>query len=169
MKKNFEHLLIHIILMIATAITLFPLIYVIMSSFKTNAEILTNPAAILPQHPTLQNYIAAWNSEVFDVKRMFFNSTYYTFFVVICTLITSSMGGYVFAVGRFRGKNFWMAAFSMTMFFSMGSVTIYPLLKILNVLHIPKSLPGLMLIKIFGVNIVNIYLVRSYVYSLPKK
>ena len=52
-------------------------------------------------------------------------------------------------------------------FFSMGSVTVYPLLKILNFLHVPKSLPGLMIVRMLGVNIINIYLVRSYVYSLP--
>ncbi|MDD6710531.1 MAG: carbohydrate ABC transporter permease [Sharpea porci] len=161
-------LLIHIVLIIAAIITLFPLVYVIMASFKTNAEILTNPSAIFPAHPTFNNYIEAWNSDVFDVKRMFFNSMYYTIAVVASTLLTSSMGGYVFAIGEFRGKKFWLFAFSITMFFSMGSVTIYPMLKILNVLHVPKSLPGLMLIRIFSVSIVNIYLVRSYIYSLPK-
>ncbi len=36
------------------------------------------------------------------------------------------------------------------MFFSMGSITIYPLLKILNFIHVPKSLPGLMITKVFG-------------------
>lgn len=162
------HLLIHTVLIIAAIITLFPLVYVIMASFKTNAEILTNPSAIFPAHPTFNNYIEAWNSDVFDVKRMFFNSLYYTIVVVASTLLTSAMGGYVFAVGEFRGKKFWFFAFSITMFFSMGSVTIYPLLKILNVLHVPKSLPGLMLIRVFSVSIVNVYLVRSYVYSLPK-
>ena len=55
------------------------------------------------------------------------------------------------------------------MFFSMGSVTIYPLLQTLNFLHIPKSLHGLLFIKVFSVNIINIYLVRSYVVSLPKE
>ena len=161
-------LLIHIVLIIAAIITLFPLVYVIMASFKTNAEILTNPSAIFPAHPTFNNYIEALNSDVFDVKRMFFNSLYYTIAVVASTLVTSAMGGYVFAVGEFRGKKFWLFAFSITMFFSMGSLTIYPMLKILNVLHVPKSLPGLMLIRIFSVSIINIYLVRSYVYSLPK-
>ena len=167
MKLKKKHTMTYIVLTIVALVTLFPLVYVISSSFKTNAEILTNPAAIFPKNPTFQNYIDAWNSDVFDMKRMMFNSTYYTVCIVASTIIITAMSGYVFAVGEFRGKKFWLAAFSITMFFSMGSLTIYPLLKILNFIHVPKSLPGLMLVKIFAVNIVNIYLVRGFVYSLP--
>ena len=165
--KRLADILTHLVLTAVLLVTVFPLIYTIFASFKTNAEIMANPAAIFPTHPTFQNYIDALHSETFDVKRMTFNSTYYTIVVVAFTILSSALGGYVFARGEFRGKSFWLAAFSLLMFFSMGSVTIYPTLKILNFLHVPKSLPGLMLTKIFGVSIVNIYLVRSYVYSLP--
>ena len=165
--KRLADILTHLVLTAVLLVTVFPLIYTIFASFKTNAEIMANPAAIFPTHPTFQNYIDALHSETFDVKRMTFNSTYYTIVVVAFTILSSALGGYVFARGEFRGKSFWLAAFSLLMFFSMGSVTIYPTLKILNFLHVPKSLPGLMLPKIFGVSIVNIYLVRSYVYSLP--
>lgn len=166
-KKS--NLAVHLALILFTLMTLFPLIYVIMASFKTNTEILTNPSAIFPKEPTFANYSDVWHSDVFDIKRMLFNSTYYTVFIVVCTLLTSAMSGYVFAVGEFRGKKFWLTAFSITLFFSMGSVTIYPLLKILNFIHIPKSLPGLMIIRIFNVSIINVYLVRGYVYSLPNQ
>lgn len=167
-QEKISNILTHMVLLAVLLITLFPLLYTVMASFKTNAEILSNPAAIFPAKPTFQNYIDAWNSDVLDIRRMLFNSTYYTVVIVFATLFSTSAGGYVFARGDFRGKNFWFAAFSLLMFFSMGSVTIYPTLKILNFLHVPKSLPGLMITKIFGVSIVNIYLVRSYVYSLPQ-
>ena len=39
----------HLFLTAVLLITLFPLIYTISSSFKTNAEILTNPAAIFSE------------------------------------------------------------------------------------------------------------------------
>lgn len=166
-SRKIPNLFAYIVLTAVLLVTLFPLIYTVSASFKTNSEILANPAAIFPESPTLQNYIDAWNSDVFDIRRMTFNSIYYTVAIVAATLVTSSMGGYVFARGQFRGKSFWLAAFSLLMFFSMGSVTVYPLLEILNFLHVPKSLPGLMIVRMFGVNIINIYLVRSYVYSLP--
>ena len=165
MKKR--NIPIYLVLSLFALITIFPLLFVISASFKTNAEILTNPAALLPKTPTIQNYVDVWNSDVLDIKRMLFNSTYYTLVIVACCIITTAMSGYVFAVGKFRGKNMWLALFGTTMFFQMGSLTIYPLLDILNALHVPKSLPGLMLVKIFSVSIINIYLVRGFVYSLP--
>ena len=166
-EERKANILSYIVLITVALVAVFPLFYTMMASFKTNVEILTNPAAIFPQHITLQNYVDAWNSDVLDIRRMLFNSTYYTVGIVFATLLTSALGGYVFARGEFRGKGFWLAAFSSLMFFSIGSVTIYPTLAILNFLHIPKSLPGLIIVKIFGVSIVNIYLVRSYILSLP--
>lgn len=163
-KRNFP---VYLVLGIFALVTLFPLLFVISASFKTNAEILTNPSALLPGSPTLQNYADVWRSDVLDIKRMLFNSTYYTLVIVASGIITTAMSGYVFAVGKFRGKGMWLALFSITMFFQMGSLTIYPLLDILNILHVPKSLPGLMMVKIFSVSIINIYLVRGFVYSLP--
>lgn len=158
----------YLILSIFLLIAVFPLFYTISASFKTNAEILSDPALLLPKKPTFQNYVQVWHSDVFDFKNMLKYSTYYTVVCVVITLLSSTMGGYVFARGEFRGKKFWFIAFTMLMFFSMGSVTIYPSLDILNILHIPKSLHGLLFIKIFSINTVNIYLVRSYVISLPK-
>ncbi len=170
MKKQdlTEKILRYLILTFFLVITVFPLLYTVCASFKTNAEILTNPGKIFPSKPTFDNFIKAWNSDVFDMKNMTAYSVYYTVVCVAATLFSSTVGGYVFARGEFRGKKIIFAAFSASMFFSMGSVTIYPMLKVLNFIHIPKSLHGLVFIKIFGINIMNIYLVRSYVYSLPK-
>lgn len=169
-KKNFiDASVIYVILTVCMLIFVFPLFYTISASFKTNSEILAHPEAVLPMKPTVDNYIQVWNSDVFNFKSMLSYSVYYTVVCVVVTLLSSCMGGYVFARGEFRGKAFWLAAFSMLMFFSMGSVAIYPTLKTLSFLHIPKSLHGLLFVKMFSVNIVNIYLVRSYVTSIPKE
>ena len=169
-KKNFiDASVIYVILTVCMLIFVFPLFYTISASFKTNSEILAHPEAVLPMKPTMDNYIQVWNSDVFNFKSMLSYSVYYTVVCVVVTLLSSCMGGYVFARGEFRGKAFWLAAFSMLMFFSMGSVAIYPTLKTLSFLHIPKSLHGLLFVKMFSVNIVNIYLVRSYVTSIPKE
>lgn len=168
-KKLMESTVRIAILTVFLLIIMFPLIYTISASFKTNSEILSRPDAILPLNPTFNNYIEAWNSDVFDIKNMTINSLVYTVVCVMATLLNSTMGGYVFSRGRFRGKKIVFSAFSLLMFFSMGSVTIYPMFEILNLIHIPKSLYGLMFIKIFAVSIINIYLVRGYVDSLPKE
>ena len=55
------------------------------------------------------------------------------------------------------------------MFINMGSITVYPLFDILNVIHLNRSLFGLILIKLLGIPIVNIVLVKSYITTLPKE
>lgn len=157
------------ILSIFLVIIVFPLLYTISASFKTNSEILSRPDAVFPINPTINNYIEAWNSDAIDIKSMTMNSLIYTIVCVAATLLNSTMGGYVYSRGKFRGKGIVFGAFSMLLFFHMGSVTIYPMFEILNFLDIPKSLYGLMIIKVLSVSIINIYLVRGYVNSLPKE
>lgn len=161
--------IIYLILTVVLIIVIMPLIYTVASSFKTNSEIIADPGRIFPAQPTLENYKKAWTSDVFDINNMLFNSLYYTIVCLAATVLISTMSGYVFARGEFRGKNFWFAALSTLMFFSMGSVTIYPMMDVLNIINIPKNLHGLVFIRIFSLHITNIYLVRSYVNSLPKE
>lgn len=159
----------YIVIAALLVIIMFPLLYTILASFKTNSEILAHPEYILPKDPTFENYITAWTSKDFNIKRMSWNSTYYTVICVMVTLISSSMGGYVFARGKFWGKKVVFALFSATMFINLGTITVYPLFDILTAIGLNKSLWGLILVKIFGISMTNIYLVRSFVRTIPRE
>lgn len=157
----------YIILSIVLLITLVPLLYTLFASFKSNMEMLTNPASMLPKKPTMENYIKVWQSEDFDFFRMYMNSIMYTIVSVFTAMFVSSMAGYAFAVGRFRYKTAIFTAFSALLFIKLGSVSIYATFDVLNLLHIKRSLYSLMLVHLFSVPVVNIYLVRAFVTSLP--
>lgn len=159
----------YIILILVAFITLVPIIYCIMSSFKTNIEIMAHPENLIPKEFTLDNYKEILNSDSFNVLRMLWNSTYYTLFSVVVSLVTSAICGYVFARGNFAGKNAIFAIFASLMFINMGTITIYPKFQILSLVHLNRSLFGLMALKFFGIPIVNMYLVRGYILSIPKE
>jgi len=163
-----EKIVIYLVLCIVLMFTLFPLVYVIASSFKTNVEIMAHPERIFPEKWTFENYITAWNSDALDVGRMFFNSAWFTVASVLITLITSSVTGYVFARGHFVFKKTIFAVFSSLMFISLGSITIYPQFEVLSLINLNKSLVGLLVLTCFGIPVVNMYLVRGFVESLPK-
>ncbi len=169
MKKQtlVGNIITYVIVIIVAVVAMFPLIYTVASSFKTNAEILAFPERIFPQKPSFENYITAWNSEDFNIRQMFWNSTYYTVICVFVTLVTSTMAGYVFARGVFPGKKLVFSVFSATMFISLGTITVYPLFDILTAINLNKSLWGLILVKIFSISIVNIYLARSFIKTIP--
>lgn len=167
--KFLARALIYIVLIAVAVFVAFPLLSVIGSAFKSNMEILTMPEVLFPKKPTFENFILAWNSEVFNVPRMLFNSTWYTLSNVVIILMNSALCGYVFARGEFRGKTLIFAVFTSLMFISMGSITIYPSFEILSGLGLTGSLVGLLVMSCFGIPIVNMHLVRGFVNSLPKE
>ena len=167
-KSKAFNILIYIWLSVLALFILFPLVYTVASSFKTNSEILAHPEHIFPTKPTFDNYKMVWDSKNFSVKTMLCNSIIYTVSCVIITLFTSSLCGYVFERGHFPGKKALFAVFCSLMFIGMGSITMYPYFEILDFLHLERSLYSLILLKIFGIPITNIYLVKGFIKSIPK-
>ena len=167
--KKVLNVLFYAVMIAILIIVLFPIIYTFLASFKSNAEILVNPGKVFPEHFTFENYKIAWNAEDFDVKRLVWNSTYYTAICVCMSLLKSSMAGYVFARAEFPGKKIMFTAFSALLFIKLGSITVYPLFNILNKIHLNKSLFGLIVVKVFSIPVVYIYLVKSFVTALPKE
>ena len=168
-KKVLSDIYVYAFLIFVLILVMFPLVYIILSSFKTNSEMLAHPEHIFPHAPTFDNYIQAWNSPSFQIKTMLFNSIYFTVVSVAITIASSAVTGYVFARGHFRGRNFFFALFSMLMFVNLGSITMYPYFEILDLLNVDKSLPALLLIRVFGIPIVNVYLVKGFVSNIPKE
>ena len=167
--KLVPKIIIYMILTVFLVLIMFPIVYIILSSFKTNVEIMTEPAKLLPAKWSLENYVSAWTSEKLNVGRMFFNSTWFTVLTVIITLLTSSVCGYVFERGRFKLKKVIFAVFSSLMFISLGSITIYPQFEVLSLFNLSKSLMGLVILTCFGIPVVNMYLVKGFIAALPKE
>lgn len=165
--KKITKIFIYIFLIFVTLITLLPVIYAFFGSFKNNQELLTSGANLIPKKFVFNNYVQAWN--LADFKTYTWNSIYLTFFSVIGVVFTSSMGGYVFARGEFPGKKLLFVLFTGTMFISLGTITLYPKLEIARALHINKSLLGIIIMNVFAVGPTNLFLVRSFVESMPKE
>lgn len=166
-KKILFKTLLYIFLIGLSFITLLPVIYSFFASFKSNMELLTNGAKLLPKKFTFDNYIQAWN--IADFKTYTWNSVYMTFFIVIGVVFMSSMMGYVFSRGKFPGKGVIFAVFSSTMFISLGTITLFPTMQVAQFLHLNKSLWGVIVITVFGTNITNIFLVRNFINSVPNE
>lgn len=167
-RKRVADLFTYAFLVLVLAFVVIPLIYTIAGSFKSNMEIMTHPEKILPIEPTLDNYVQAMSNPRFNIPQLFWNSTWYTVLSMVITLTISTMTGYVFARAEFPGKKVVFAVFSSLMFISIGSITIYPVFEVLDLFGLSTSLWGLIVMKFFSVGIVNIYMVRSYIWTLPK-
>ncbi|RXZ81404.1 carbohydrate ABC transporter permease [Paenibacillaceae bacterium] len=144
-------------------LTLFPIVYTVLSSFKSNLEVMAS-ASLIPKSFSLQNYVDAWQIGRFDLYT--WNSIYMTFFIVIGTIVTATMGGYVFSRGRFRGKNVIFVVLVSSMFISAGTLYLYPQLIVAKLFGLNTSLWGVIIINILGFNITQLYISRRYVDSI---
>lgn len=166
-KRIISDILIYILLTVVAIIAIFPIVYVLASSFKTNSEIMVHPEYVFSRQPTFDNFVQAWNAEDFNVSRMLANSIFYTLANVAIVLMTSTLAGYTFARGKFKFKKQIFTAFVSLMFINVGSITIYPQFEVLNAVHLSKGLPALLVMKIFAIPIANIFLVKNYVAGIP--
>lgn len=159
----------YVILFALAFIIMFPIVYSIAASFKPMSEIFSKADKVLPIEATFDNYRTVFTSREIRLGRMAWNSTYYTVVNVIIMLFVSAANAYVFERGHFPLKKTIFAVFSSLMFINMGSITIYPLFDMLNLIHLNKSLWGLIVIKALGIPVVNIFLVKSYIHTLPRE
>lgn len=157
----------YLFLLIILFFVMFPLVYTVLGSFKTNTEILTEPWRIIPKKFSFENYVTAVNSPDFNVPVLLWNSTCYTLINVLMITVISSMGGYVFARGNFPYKKFWFACFSSLLFIKTGTLGVYATFKVLGVIHLTRSLWALLVVHLFSIPVVDLYLVKGYVESLP--
>lgn len=161
-------ILIYLFLLVVTVITLFPLVYIFLSSFKTNFEIMVGGQHILPQKGwQFNNYRRAW--ELANFSRYTYNSLYLAFFIVIGCLYTATTAGYVFSRGRtiFTKIIYYMVLASL--FVSIGTLSLYPQLSLARKIGLSGSLWGVILIRVFGMNVTQIFLSTSFIDQIPKE
>lgn len=82
------------------ALYLFPVYWMLISGFKSSAEIFADPPTFFPRNPTLESFKYIFVRE--NVLRYVWNSTFIAFFVTALTLIMGSMGAY--AMSRLRSR-----------------------------------------------------------------
>ena len=99
-KTKMINAVIFILLLILAVLTVYPVVYIILGSFKTNSELVSGGLNILPEKFVLDNYIQAWNMGNFS--RYTVNSLVLSFGVMFVSLAVSSMAGYVFSRREFR-------------------------------------------------------------------
>lgn len=156
----------YIFLAFCSMVSLFPIFYAVIGSFKSNMEFLTRAGQLIPESWHWENYQKAW--ETANFARYSLNSIFVTLCAIVGVVILMSMAGYVFARGDFPGKKLIMGMFLAAMFLATGAITIYPIFSLAKALHLNTSLWGLIVIYVFTVDVSAIYLVMGYIKGLPR-
>ncbi|UWP57897.1 carbohydrate ABC transporter permease [Ruminococcus gauvreauii] len=145
-------------------VALFPIVWVIMSSFKTNAEILSNGIS-LPKSVSFQGYKDAF--EISPILKYFGNSVIVASVATAANLLFVSMASYVFARFRFRFKN--------TLYSILSISLVVPTTALLNSVYLVISGMGLddtktgLILVYTALNLpMTMMIMRSTFSSIPK-
>lgn len=145
--------------------TVYPVVYAVLGSFKSNAE-LTLGGNLLPKEWHFENYAYAFSKLEFG--RYTWNSVLLAVLTVILSVVTASMGGYVLGRREFPGKKVISGVYLSSMFVSVGSVALYPLYKLLNRLGLTNHMLGLALL-LTGGQVANVFMISGFVRNVPKE
>lgn len=92
------------VLVLLALVFLLPLVWVLITSVKSEIEVRIHPTALLPEVFHWDNYLNAWNNTNFGVQ--FLNSLLMASGVCLGQILTSVLAGYAFSRMNFLGKNF---------------------------------------------------------------
>jgi pectin-derived oligosaccharide transport system permease protein len=101
-------LLTHLCLIAFGLFMLYPLLWMLASSFKPTEDIFSD-LGLWPDDFTLQNYPDGWRALTSTFGRYFFNSTVIALASIAGNLLACSLAAYAFARLEFRLKKFWFA------------------------------------------------------------
>lgn len=164
-KKITLNVLIHLFLISIAVTCLYPLLWMVSSSLKTQDTIFKD-ISLMPHQLHFSNYILAWQEGGFG--RYFLNSIFYTTAVVLGIVIIASMAAYAFSRFAFPGKNILFLIFMAAMMIPIpGSfVALYVLL---NKLHLRNTPLGYVLCMINVGLSTSIFLLKTFFDKLPKE
>jgi multiple sugar transport system permease protein len=139
-----------------------PGIWMVLSSFKTRAEITAVPLALLPETFRWENYARAIDQMKFT--RVFTNSLIITTAVTVINLLTATWGGYTFGKLRWPGRDK-VFLLLLTTLMIPGFLTIIPRYVLVSKLGMVNTYWGMIVPFMMGV--FGIFLTKQYMLSIP--
>lgn len=157
--------LIYIILGFWAVIVIFPMLWSLMTAFKTDQEIFFSPWS-LPAALQFDNFVRAWRNA--RMGEYLVN----TFLVIIpslfLTLLLSAMASYVLARFEFRGRSFITYMFLIGLIFPIF-LALVPLYFVMQTLRLLDTFPGLILVYVAFSLPFTIFFLTTFFRTLPKE
>jgi len=161
--KNLKLTLIHICLIIVALTCLFPLFWMLRCALMSNETVFVDKG-LIPQVINFGNFSRAWSEGNFGLY--FFNSIWYTFWVVLGIVLVSSLAAYAFSRLKFPGKNFFFYMFIAAMMIPLPG-SFVPLFVLMNKLGLVNTRIGYILCMINVGLSMSILLLKIFFDKMP--
>lgn len=144
-QRKFERLLdvvTYLIIIAVVAFALFPIVWTLLTSLKTEGDIINANIQYIPRTITFDNYVAIWNRSGFP--NLIFNSTVVTIITLLTCMTFGTLAAYSLSRYQFRGRN-WILQFYLLIRMFPVVLMIVPLFVILRRLGLLDTRFGLAL------------------------
>ena len=157
----------HALLCIASLAMLYPLLWMLASSFKPEDEIFGN-ASLWPTSFSLDSYWRGWSGLQVSFGRFFLNSLIISVLSVIGNVLSCSLAAYAVARLQFRGRGLWFALMLGTLMLPYHVTLIPQYILFLGLGWIDTFLP-LVVPKFLAVDAFFIFLLVQFFRTLPRE
>ena len=163
-KQQLRKLIIHLILLSGIGVTVFPFVWMVLTSFKATGEATQIPPTIFPKQFLIDAYTQIISSLPF--ARVYMNTFISTVITTIAQLIFCAMAGYAFARIDFPFKNV-IFVILLSVLMVPGQIFLIPQYLIVQKMNLLDSIPALFIPNLFSA--FGTFLLRQFFMSLPKE
>ncbi len=163
-------LLEYILLILLAGLFLFPMIWMVVSCMKPEADVYKNLKGWEAFLPSLNpaNWFKTYEEVLqrFSIVTYMANSVFYAVTFAVGSILINSLAGFAFARINFTGKK-WLFGFLLALLIIPGEMMLIPQFTIINALGLVNSrlaviIPGL-------ASVFNIYLFRNFFIAIPEE
>lgn len=162
-KQKAARVFSYLFMALCVLVALFPIVWVVLSSFKTNREILSNGLQ-LPSTFSFSGYKQAL--EMAPILKFFVNSLIVSFASTALNVFILAMAGYVFAKKKFRFKNLIFGILSLSMVIP-STALMSPVYTVITKLHLYDTKMALILVYTALNMPISMMILRSAFAAIP--
>jgi len=166
-RKRIWSVVAHALLIGASILMLYPLLWLLAASVRPENEIFSSPS-LWPSELSLDSYVRGWNGLRVGFDVFFANSFAIALLAVAGNLITCSLAAYAFARLRFAGRSFWFAMMLMTLMLPYQVVLIPQYILFRQLGWVDTILP-LVAPKFLAVDAFFIFLMVQFFRGIPRE
>ncbi|MDD3997201.1 MAG: carbohydrate ABC transporter permease [Sphaerochaetaceae bacterium] len=166
-KNHFAQTIRFILILAVAAITMYPLLWMISSSFKFEQDIFQQ-LGLIPRNMTFENYINGWKGRGGSFSLYFKNSFLLVLLATVGNLVSCSLAAFAFARKDFRLKAVMFALMLGTIMLPQHAVII-PQYVMFFKLGVSNSMLPIVLPKFFAVESFFIFLLVQFMRGIPQE
>jgi multiple sugar transport system permease protein len=158
----------HVLLIAICVLMLYPVLWMLASSFRPEATIFSNYTLWPDENFSLRAYIQGWTGLQVSFTRFFLNSALIAGLAVMGNVIACSLAAYAFARLQFRGRSFWFAIMLGTLMIPYHVTLIPQYVLFLNLGWVDTFLP-LVVPKFLAFDAFFIFLMVQFFRGIPRE